>query len=89
MSSATGTPSTTAFAATSSCRINFGVPEGTPAEVIAKLESAFLKIANDPQTHEKKLAAGIIPIAMPSSEAQALIADRIEAWKPIVDEFAK
>lgn len=66
-----------------------GVPEGTPAEVIARLESAFLKIANDPQTHEKKLAAGIIPIAMPSSEARALIADRIRAWKPIVDELAQ
>ena len=66
-----------------------GVPEGTPAEAIARLESAFLKIANDPQTHEKKLAAGIIPIAMPSAEAQALIADRIEAWQPIVDKFAK
>ena len=66
-----------------------GVPVGTPREAIARLESAFLKVANDPETHKMKLAAGIIPIAMPSSEAQALIADRIKAWKPIVDEFAK
>ena len=66
-----------------------GVPEGTPADVIAKLESVFLKIAKDPETERTKLAAGIIPIAMPAAEAEALIADRLEAWKPIVEEFAK
>jgi tripartite-type tricarboxylate transporter receptor subunit TctC len=64
-----------------------GVPAGTPDEAVKTLEAAFLKIANDPKTHEIKLAAGIIPIAMPSAEAAALIADRKKAWAPIVAKF--
>ena len=64
-----------------------GVPAGTPADAIQRLESAFLTIATDPETHKIKLAAGIIPIAMPSGEAKQLIADRKAAWKPIVEKF--
>ena len=66
-----------------------GVPVGTPADVVATLEKTFLKIANDPQVRERKLKDGILPIAMSSADAQALIKNRIEAWTPIVQEFAK
>lgn len=64
-----------------------GVPAGTPDEAVQRLETAFLKIANDPKTHKIKLDAGIIPIAMPSAEAKQLIADRKAAWAPIVEKF--
>lgn len=64
-----------------------GVPAGTPADVIARLESAFLKIANDPATHEMKLKSGIVPLAMPAADAKALIMQRVEDWRPIVEEF--
>ena len=64
-----------------------GVPDGTPADVVAKLEAAFLKIANSDETHAMKLKSGIVPLAMNSADAQALIAEKIEAWTPIVNEF--
>jgi len=64
-----------------------GVPAGTPDDVVAKLEAAFLKIANDPATHELKLKSGIVPLAMPSADAETLISERITAWSPIVEEF--
>jgi tripartite-type tricarboxylate transporter receptor subunit TctC len=66
-----------------------GVPRGTPAEVIAVLEKTFLDIANKPEVQERKLKDGILPIAMGSAEAQALIEARTEAWTPIVQEFAQ
>ena len=35
-----------------------------------------------------KLKSGILPIAMSSKDARALLADRKKAWAPIVEEFA-
>lgn len=64
-----------------------GVPEGTPADRVATLEAAFLEIANDEDVKAEKLKKGILPIAMPSTEAQSMISQRIEAWAPIVEEF--
>lgn len=66
-----------------------GVPAGTPAAVVAKLEKTFLAIARKPEVQELKLKSGILPIAMGSAEALALIQDRQKAWAPIVQEFAK
>ena len=66
-----------------------GVPAGTPADAVEALQNAFLKIANDPEVKARKLADGIMPIAMPSEEARSLIADRVKAWTPIVEQFAK
>ncbi|OED37829.1 hypothetical protein AB833_22175 [Chromatiales bacterium (ex Bugula neritina AB1)] len=64
-----------------------GVPKDTPDDIVARLQSAFLKVANDPATHELKLKSGIVPLAMPSAEAQALINQRVIDWTPIVEEF--
>lgn len=66
-----------------------GVPQGTPADVVAKLEATFLKIANDPEVQARKLKDGILPIAMPSADAQVLIKSKVDAWTPIVKQFAK
>ncbi len=66
-----------------------GVPQGTPAAVVAKLEKVFLEIANKPEVKKMKLKSGILPIAMSSIEAQALIQDRVKAWAPIVKEFSQ
>jgi tripartite-type tricarboxylate transporter receptor subunit TctC len=66
-----------------------GVPQGTPADVIGKLQDTFVEIASSEDVRAQKLKSGIIPIAMPAAEAKALINDRIDAWAPIVKEFAK
>ena len=65
-----------------------GVPPGTPDDVIKRLETAFLKIANRDDVRARKLKSGISPIAMPAAEAQALINDRVKSWAPIVAEHA-
>ncbi len=64
-----------------------GVPAGTPADAVARLEAAFTKIANDPEVRERKLKDGILPIAMSGAEAKELISQRTEVWAPIVEEF--
>lgn len=66
-----------------------GVPQGTPPEVIGKLQDTFVEIASSDDVRAQKLKSGIIPIAMPAAEAKALINDRVGAWAPIVKEFAK
>ncbi len=66
-----------------------GVPQGTPADVIGKLQDTFVEIASSEDVRAQKLKSGIIPIAMPAAEAKALINNRIDAWAPIVKEFAK
>ncbi len=65
-----------------------GVPAGTPPDAVEALQNVFLKIANDPAVRKRKLADGIIPIAMPAADAKTLIEDRVTAWKPIVEQFA-
>lgn len=66
-----------------------GVPAGTPADVVATLEKAFLKIAKNPKVVSSKVKSGILPLAMNSAEAEALIQNRLKAWAPIVRKFAK
>lgn len=66
-----------------------GVPAGTPADVIEKLQGSFMKIANDPEVRARKLKDGILPIAMSGEDAKALIANRKDIWAPIVKEFAQ
>ncbi len=66
-----------------------GVPSGTPADVVEKLQGSFMKIANDPEVRARKLKDGILPIAMSGEDAKALIANRKDIWAPIVKEFAQ
>ena len=65
-----------------------GVPQGTPPDVVGTLEKTFLDIANREDVRALKLKSGIVPIAMPSAEARALIEARVKAWAPIVEKFA-
>lgn len=66
-----------------------GVPAGTPADVVARLQESFTAIANDAEVRERKLKDGILPIAMSGADAKTLIADRKKIWAPIVEEFTQ
>ena len=66
-----------------------GAPPGTPAEVIKRLEAAFLKIANDPKIKEKMLQDGFVPIAMDADRSKAYILEKVKVWAPVVKEFKK
>jgi tripartite-type tricarboxylate transporter receptor subunit TctC len=65
------------------------VPPGTPADRIAVLEKAFLKIANDPAIQEQMKKDGFVPLAMGAAESKAYIKELEAEWVPVVKKFNK
>jgi tripartite-type tricarboxylate transporter receptor subunit TctC len=49
------------------------VPPGTPKEIIAKLEAAFMEICKDPAIVEDFKKQGFVPLAMGHEESKANI----------------
>ncbi len=66
-----------------------GVPPGTPADRIQKLEDAFLKIATDPKVMEQMKTDGFVPLAMGAEESKTYIQQMQKLWAPVVKEFKK
>lgn len=64
-----------------------GAPPGTPADRIKVLESAFLKIASNPEVVAQMRKDGFVPLTMGADAAKAYIADKVKAWAPVVEEF--
>jgi tripartite-type tricarboxylate transporter receptor subunit TctC len=60
----------------------FGIvaPAGTPADVIATLNTAFVKVLNEPDIVEHIRALGAEPIAMTPAEFAAFIKVEIDKW---------
>lgn len=54
------------------------VPPNTPEDVIKKLESAFLEIANSPEIRTEMTKQGFVPIAMGSAESKSYL-DKLTA----------
>lgn len=54
------------------------VPPNTPEDVIKKLESAFLEIANSPEIRTEMTKQGFVPIAMGSVESKSYL-DKLTA----------
>ena len=50
------------------------VPKGTPPEVIAILEAAFLSIARDPEIQSQMIEQGFVPMALGAQEYKEYIA---------------
>jgi tripartite-type tricarboxylate transporter receptor subunit TctC len=59
-------------------------PAGTPKDVVAKLEQAFIKALQDKELADTLVAAGVRIIAKPASAVDALIARELKQWPPIV-----
>jgi tripartite-type tricarboxylate transporter receptor subunit TctC len=59
-------------------------PAGTPKDVIASLERAFIETARDAQVGAKLEAVGQRMIAKPARAVDELIARELEQWPPIV-----
>jgi tripartite-type tricarboxylate transporter receptor subunit TctC len=64
----------------------FGIvaPAGTPADVIATLNAAFVKVLNDPDTVDRIHALGAEPIPMTPTEFAAFIKIEIDKWLKVV-----
>ena len=55
-------------------------PAGTPVDVIAKLNAAFVTVLKDPDIVERIRALGSEPIPMTSAEFTAFIEVEIKKW---------
>lgn len=60
------------------------VPAGTPAPVVARLETAMLDAAKDPQLRARMAALGMDLAAQPGEQARKIILMQRAEWKPIV-----
>jgi tripartite-type tricarboxylate transporter receptor subunit TctC len=65
---------------------SFGIvaPAGTPPDVIAKLNAAFVAVLNDPAVVERIHALGSVPMPMTPSEFGAYIALDQAKWLKVV-----
>ena len=65
---------------------SFGIvaPAGTPPEVIAKLNAAFVAVLNDPAVVERIHALGSVPMPMTPSEFGDYIARDLAKWAKVV-----
>src|SRR5215831_7541375 len=65
---------------------SFGIvaPAGTPPEVIARLNAAFVTVLNDPVVAERIHALGAEPMPMTPSEFGAYIARDLAKWQKVV-----
>jgi tripartite-type tricarboxylate transporter receptor subunit TctC len=60
------------------------VPAGTPADVIATLNAAFVTVLKDPGVIERIRALGAEPMPMAPAEYAAFIASEIDKWLKVV-----
>ncbi|WP_256977237.1 Bug family tripartite tricarboxylate transporter substrate binding protein [Bordetella genomosp. 10] len=65
----------------------FGVaaPAGTPADIIAKLNKAMVKVMEDPKTKEMLEAQGVTYSPNTAAEFAAFIASESPKWKKVVE----
>jgi tripartite-type tricarboxylate transporter receptor subunit TctC len=65
---------------------SFGIvaPAGTPPEVIAKLNAAFVAVLNDPAVVERIHALGAVPMPMTPSEFGTYTARDLAKWEKVV-----
>lgn len=64
----------------------FGIvaPDGTPADVIAKLNAAFVKVLKDPAVAKQIRALGSEPMPMTPAEFSQFIDKEINKWSAVV-----
>ena len=65
------------------------VPVGTPPEVVAVLEKAFLEVAKDPEIQKAMKAEGFVPLAMGHEESKAYIAKLTALYTELAAELKK
>jgi tripartite-type tricarboxylate transporter receptor subunit TctC len=65
---------------------SFGIvaPAGTPPDVIAKLNAAFVAVLNDPEVVERIHALGAVPMPMTPPEFGAYTARDLAKWEKVV-----
>ena len=69
-------------------RIDRGVavPRGTPPEITAKLEKAFLETVNMQDYHSKIMKAGFVPMGLNGQQSTKYISEQSEIFKKLLAE---
>ena len=64
----------------------FGIvgPAGIPADVVQKLNDAFVAVAKKPETAEKLKVTGVVPFPASLKETQDFMKDVDQKWGPLV-----
>jgi tripartite-type tricarboxylate transporter receptor subunit TctC len=65
------------------------VPPKTPKEIVAKLEAAFLEIANNPEIQADMKKQGFVPLAVGAEETKAYLDKQTEAYTKVFNEIKK
>jgi tripartite-type tricarboxylate transporter receptor subunit TctC len=69
-------------------RIDRGVavPRTTPADIVAKLEKAFLDTVNQEDYKSKMVKAGFVPMALDSKQSVKYLNEQTEIFKKLLIE---
>jgi tripartite-type tricarboxylate transporter receptor subunit TctC len=59
-------------------------PGGTPAEIIARMNSEVLKALKDPLVRERLMSQGLIPAGNSPGELAAFIREDTKRWAPVI-----
>jgi len=62
------------------------VPKGTPPDITAKLEKAFLETVNMEEYHSKIIKAGFVPMGLNSQQSMKYISEQSEIFKKLLAE---
>ena len=62
----------------------FGVPQGTPAEIIDKLNAAITAGVNDPGIKTRFAAVGAEPMPMMPAQARKFTAEEVAKWAKVI-----
>jgi len=61
-------------------------PAGTPAEVVAKVQSALAAAARDPQVQKSFLAQGAVAVGSTSEELDRVVRTEVPAWQKLAKD---
>jgi tripartite-type tricarboxylate transporter receptor subunit TctC len=59
-------------------------PQGTPTEIVKRLQTELHKALQDPEVRKKLDDSGIDPMPMDSAEFGAYVKSEQERWSPII-----
>ena len=60
-------------------------PQGLPDEIRKILSDALVEAVKEPQIKEKMRKLGIVPVGLPSAEADVFFEKELQRWKKVID----
>ena len=61
-------------------------PDGVPAEIMARMETALQKAMKDETVRKRLIAAGFVPMGTSSADFAALVTKELAKWKQVIPQ---